>query len=90
MVPVGIPGHYGSNPGGDSSSVDDVLMDEGDRLKDKIEPPDAALWNRQMQMMRLFNELIAKTDRDLGNILFSRGWRLSAIDHTRAFRNTRR
>ena len=86
MVPVSVPGHYRSNSAAITWWVDDVLMDEGDRLKDKIEPPNTALWNRQMQMMRLFDELIANTDRNLGNILYAKDWRLWAIDHTRAFR----
>ena len=86
MVPVSVPGHYRSARGSITWWIDDVLMDEGDRMKKKIEPPDRGSWSRQMQMMRLFDELIANTDRNLGNMIYTRDWRLWPIDHTRAFR----
>jgi hypothetical protein len=86
MVPVSVQGHYRSNRAAITWWVDDYMIDEGDRLKQKIEPPNKAEWSRQMQMMRLFDELIANTDRNLGNILYTTTWRLWPIDHTRAFR----
>jgi hypothetical protein len=86
MVPVSVAGRYRSNRAAITWWVDDVMMDEGDRTKKKIEPPDKVLWSRQWQMMRLFDELIANADRNLGNILYTKDWRLWAIDHTRAFR----
>ena len=86
MVPVSVPGHYRSNRAAITWWVDDVMMDEGDRTKKSIEPPDKPMWSRQFTMMKLFDELIANTDRNLGNILYTKEWRLWAIDHTRAFR----
>jgi hypothetical protein len=86
MVPVSVPGHYRSNRAAITWWVDDVMIDEGDRVKKKMEPPDKVQWSRQMQMMRLFDELIANTDRNLGNMLYTSTWRLWPIDHTRAFR----
>jgi hypothetical protein len=86
MVPVSVAGRYRSMPAAITWWVDDVMMDEGDRLKRKVQAPDEKLWNQQLQMMRLFDELIANTDRNHGNILYSKDWRLWAIDHTRAFR----
>lgn len=86
MVPVSVPGHYRSKQAAITWWIDDVMMDEGDRTKKKIEPADRTSWGRQMQMMRLFDELIANVDRNLGNMVYSRDWRLWAIDHTRAFR----
>ena len=35
---------------------------------------------------RLFDQLIANIDRNLGNLLISNDWTIWAIDHTRAFR----
>jgi hypothetical protein len=63
-----------------------VLMDEGDRLKKKMEAPDRRQWSTQTVMMRLFDELISNTDRNMGNIVYAKDWRLWLIDHTRAFR----
>lgn len=66
--------------------VDDVLMDEVTRYKKKIEPPNQLDWNRQMYIVRVFDQLIYNTDRNLQNLLMTKDWRLWMIDHTRAFR----
>jgi hypothetical protein len=86
MVPVSVQRAYRSTPGAFTWWLDDVLMDEGDRLKKKIEAPDRGYWSRQTVMMRLFDQLIANVDRNMGNIVYTKDWRLWAIDHTRAFR----
>jgi hypothetical protein len=86
MVPVSVQRSYRSTPGAFTWWLDDVLMDESDRLKKKIEAPDRGFWSRQTMMMRLFDELIANVDRNMGNILYTKDWRLWPIDHTRAFR----
>lgn len=61
-------------------------MTETDRLKKKIPPKDAVRWNRQVQIMRIFDHLVFNTDRNQGNILIDQNWKLWMIDHTRAFR----
>jgi len=66
--------------------VDDVLMDEGQRLKGRVRPPDLRSWNDQMWIVRVFDQLIDNTDRNVGNLLIDRAWRVWMIDHTRAFR----
>jgi hypothetical protein len=86
MVPVSVAGRYRSTPAAITWWIDDVIGDEGDRVKKKIEPPDATRWHQQRQLMWLFDELIANVDRNLGNIVYSGDWRLWLIDHTRAFR----
>jgi hypothetical protein len=88
MIPVSVAGSYRSNRGAFTWWVDDVMMDEGGRLKKKLEPPEDKVryWNQQIYMMRLFDQLIYNTDRNLGNMLIGNDWRLWPIDHTRAFR----
>ena len=44
--------------------VDNVAMNELDRRRKGIEPPDLENWNRQMQAVRVFDELISNTYRD--------------------------
>ena len=39
-----------------------------------------------MWVVRLFDQLIYNTDRNLGNLLIDKDWRLWMIDHTRAFK----
>ena len=40
----------------------------------------------QVHMRLVFDELIQNSDRNLGNIVWTRDWRMWLIDHTRAFR----
>jgi hypothetical protein len=63
-----------------------AMMDEEQRLKKKIEPPDADAWNKQMYKMRVFSQLVYDTDRNLGNVLISADWHMWMIDFSRAFR----
>ena len=86
MVPVSVERKYRGTPSAFTWWLDDVLMDEGDRLKKKIEVPDKPYWSRQTTMMRLFDQLISNVDRNVGNIVYTKDWRLWPIDHTRAFR----
>jgi len=66
--------------------VEDVLMDEEERLKRKTAPPDPEHWNQQMYVVRVFDQLIDNIDRNMGNLLITKDWRIWMIDHTRAFR----
>jgi hypothetical protein len=88
MVPVSVMRTYRSQRAAFTWWVDDVMMDEGERLKKKIEAPPEKIryWRQQTYMMRLFDQLIYNTDRNIGNMLIASDWRLWPIDHTRAFR----
>jgi hypothetical protein len=86
MVPVSVKRRWRSNLGAYTWWIDDVMMDEAERLKKKISPPDSARWNEQMQLVRLFDQLIANVDRNLGNLMITGDWTIWPIDHTRAFR----
>jgi len=86
MTPVTVVRQHDGKPAGFTWWVDDVLMDERARLAKKIGAPDTERWNRQMWVVRLFDQLIYNTDRNLGNLLIDKDWRLWMIDHTRAFK----
>jgi hypothetical protein len=66
--------------------VDDVQMDEKDRMKTKAQGPDPVRTSKQIQIMRIWDELIQNRDRNQGNILWTHDWTMWLIDHTRAFR----
>jgi hypothetical protein len=66
--------------------VDEVMMDEGERIKSKQGPPSSADWWRQQHLSRVFTELTGDTDRNQTNILITKDWRLVLIDFSRAFR----
>jgi len=61
-------------------------MDEAERLKRKVTPPDVEAWNHQMYKMRVFAQLVYDTDRNLTNVLIGDDWKLYMIDFSRAFR----
>jgi hypothetical protein len=50
-------------------------------------PPaaEAARWSRQLSRAKMFDNLIANIDPNLGNWLVDPAWNLILIDHTRAF-----
>jgi len=66
--------------------VDDVLMTEKDRYQKKISSPDTEAWNRQIFVVRAFDQLIYNFDRNLGNLLIDKDWTIWMIDHTRGFK----
>jgi len=55
------------------------------RLEEGIEPPDWTLWNQLYADMRVFDNLINNTDRNLGNMLIDSQGHLWLIDHSRSF-----
>jgi hypothetical protein len=85
MMPVTVERKYQGKTGSLSWWLP-VKMDEGDRLKKKIQPPNPDAWNRQMYKQRVFAELVYDTDRNVGNVLISENWHLWMIDFSRAFR----
>ena len=76
--------------------VDDVAMAEVERRRRQIQPPDPERWARQMQSVRIFDELISNMYRDISpafylsvvwdNLLITTDWRIVLIDHTHSFR----
>lgn len=86
MTPPSVERIYQNREGSFTWWVDEVMMDEGARLKSKASSPDATRWNHQMWVVRLFDQLIYNVDRNLGNLLIDKEWNVWMIDHSRAFR----
>jgi hypothetical protein len=86
LVPVSVERDWRGKAGAYTWWIDDVLMDEGERLKKQTQPPDPTKWSETMQLVRLFDQLILNVDRNMGNLIITKDWRVWAIDHTRAFR----
>jgi hypothetical protein len=61
-------------------------MDDAQRMKQKLEPPDKDAWNNQMYKIRVFDNLVYDTDPNLTNVLIGEDWKLWRIDFSRAFR----
>ena len=66
--------------------VDDVQMNEKDRLTKQTMGPNPLRTSNQIALMHLWDELIQNRDRNMGNILWTSDWTMWMIDHTRAFR----
>jgi len=62
----------------------EVVLIQGDQLL----PPDVMRWRQQKQIMYVFDNLIANSDRNQGNLLIDRSWNIWFIDHTRAFKRS--
>lgn len=85
MMPVHVERRWGGQVGSISWFVPS-MMDESERLKKKIQPPNPADWNYQMYRMRVFTALTRDTDRNLTNVLITPDWKVMMIDFSRAFR----
>ena len=89
MVPVSVERRWDAKPGAYTWWIDDVMMDEAGRVKKDLDAPDQVVWYEQINHIRLFDQLIRNVDRNLGNMLITKDWRVWAIDHTRAFRTAK-
>ena len=85
-VPMAVERNFRGTTGAFSWWVDDVLMDDAGRLKGTPSHWRSTHTAGQIHVMRVFDALIANTDRNVGNVLWTVDGRLWMIDHTRAFR----
>ena len=63
-----------------------VKMDEVERHRQKLTPPDADAWNHQMYRVRVLDQLVYDNDPNLTNVLIGENWKIWRVDFTRAFR----
>jgi hypothetical protein len=85
MMPVYVERRWSGQIGSISWFVPSI-MDESERLKNKVQPPNPTDWNHQMYRMRVFTALTRDTDRNLTNVLITPDWKVVMIDFSRAFR----
>jgi hypothetical protein len=88
MVPVYVERKWKGNVGSLSWWLP-VKMDEAQRYKQKIKPPDIDAWNKQMYKVRILDQLVSDTDANLSNVLITEDWKIWRIDFTRAFRTNK-
>lgn len=90
MVPVSVERHWHGKNGAMTWWVDDVWMDENELMERGLHVPDEGRWSAQIYKVRVFGQLIFDTDRNRGNVLVTKNWRIWMIDFTRAFRKWKR
>ena len=86
MIPPSVERKVGGKAAAVTWWVDNKKFDELERVKQNVQPPDLDAWNKQMYVVRVFDQLIYNTDRNLGNLAIDNNWQIWMIDHTRAFR----
>ncbi len=67
-------------------------MSYRDKIDNKVDLPSYKVFpfNRAVYLQRAFDNLIANEDRHMGNILFTKDWRMILIDHSRSFRTSKK
>ena len=85
MIPVYVERSWRGNPGSLSWWLP-VKMDEEERVKQKLQPPDADAWANQMYKIRVFDQLVYDSDPNLTNVLIGADWTIWRVDFSRAFR----
>src|SRR6201987_4979064 len=85
MLPVYVERKWRGNVGSLSWWLP-VKMDEAERHRQKLRAPDPDAWNKQMYKIRVFDLLVADSDRNLTNVLIGEDWKIWRIDFTRSFR----
>jgi hypothetical protein len=96
LVPATVERPVNGRPASVIWWLDDFAMNEVDRRRKGIDPPDQGGWDRQVQAVRVFDELISNTYRDTApalylnsvwdNLLITTDWTIWITDHTGAFR----
>ena len=87
MMPATVERRHNGSIGALSWWVDDVLMDEAERERTNAAPAGGTVaMVRARQRMMVFAELVYDTDRNKGNVIYTRDWRVVMLDFTRAFR----
>ena len=96
LVPATVERPVNGRPASVTWWLDDFAMNEVDRRRKGIDPPVQGAWDRQVQAVRVFDELISNTYRDPApplylnsvwdNLLITTDWTIWITDHTGAFR----
>ena len=90
-VPMSVQRRYKGKDAAVTWWIDDVMFDESGRLElgdANMMGPDPQRTQRQLHIMRVWDELIQNRDRNRGNVLWTKDWTMWLIDHMRAFRTS--
>ena len=90
LVPPTVARRIGGEDGALQLWVENSMTDT-ERRKRGLEAPDIAAWNRQIYTVRILRQLTHDTDfNNTGNLLVGEGFRVWAIDHSRAFKTRKK
>lgn len=83
-IPPVVERRVGGRRGSVQLWIEGAMMEKKRRRKG-LAPPDPLDFDRQRQMLDVFDALVCNIDRNLGNILIDRAWNIWYIDQTRTF-----
>ena len=86
MVPPSVKRNFQGRAASFTWWEDNIKVDEAERRARNLQPPDADAWNKENNVMQVFDQLIYNMDRNQTNMLIDDKWHLWLIDHSRAFR----
>ena len=86
MVPPSVKRNFQGRPASFTWWEDGIKMDEAERRAKNLQAPDTDAWNKENNVMQVFDQLIYNMDRNQTNMLIDDKWHLWLIDHSRAFR----
>jgi hypothetical protein len=87
MVPPTVARRFRGDLGSCQYWTDDTIsLRDKDKRGLRVPPAKVLDWDRATYLQRFFDNLIANEDRNEGDILITRDWRMILIDHSRTFR----
>lgn len=91
MVPPTVEKRFKGDRGSCQLMID-YWISLKDKYDQKIDVPAYKVfhWNRALYLQRAFDNLIANEDRHQNQFLITEDWRMILIDHSRAFRTTKK
>jgi len=91
MVSPTVEKRFQSNKGSCQLMLENVIMLRT-KQEEKIKTPSYRIepLNRATYLQRAWDNLIANVDRNTGDILYTEDWRMILIDHSRAFRSSKK
>jgi len=91
MVSPTVEKRFQGNKGSCQLMLENVIMLRT-KQEEKIKTPSYRIvhLNRATYLQRAWDNLIANTDRNMGDILYTEDWRMILIDHSRSFRASKK
>jgi hypothetical protein len=88
-VPPAVDRNIGNSRGSIRIWLEKTVTEHERMTKYGVTPPDSQRWNQQRLIMKIFDNLVANRDSNLGNLLIDPNWRAWFIDCSRCFGNTK-
>jgi hypothetical protein len=85
IMPPYVQGSVDGTAASLSWGLDDVIMDDVQRQQSNVQPPDLEAWNKQMYVVRVFDELIYD-GRSPSDLLITKDWQMWIIAPSQGFR----